>query len=173
MLMLTRRQNQKVLFPHLGITVEVVEVSGKTVRMGIDAPREIKILREELYDQEADSEVEALIGHLDDPIKEQLDSTNLAIHLAQNQLKSGLTEYATGALQNALDCLSSLEDCVRHELQRLENLQKQKPKEVGELVVRESSTSYSTDPLNANALARDEIRLSHRQLKSIASLLVA
>ena len=48
MLVLSRKENQKVLFPNLGITVEVLGVKGSNVRLGIDAPPRIRILRAEL-----------------------------------------------------------------------------------------------------------------------------
>lgn len=50
MLILTRRVHQKVLFPGLGITVEVLGVGRRTIRLGVDAPREIRVLRDELTD---------------------------------------------------------------------------------------------------------------------------
>lgn len=48
MLVLSRHKNQKVNFPGLGITVEILEIKGSKVRVGIDAPIEVRILRDEL-----------------------------------------------------------------------------------------------------------------------------
>ena len=48
MLILSRKETQTVVFPELNITVEISNVQGKTVRLGIEAPRSIKILRGEL-----------------------------------------------------------------------------------------------------------------------------
>ena len=48
MLVLSRRTNETISFPELGITVKIVKVKGKTVSVGIEAPDEIKILRGEL-----------------------------------------------------------------------------------------------------------------------------
>ena len=47
MLVLSRKLQQQI---HLGdhITVTILQVSGNTVRIGIDAPREVKVLRGEL-----------------------------------------------------------------------------------------------------------------------------
>ncbi len=47
MLALSRKPKQAIVFPDLGITVHVVEVSGHTVRLAIDAPRHIRVLRDE------------------------------------------------------------------------------------------------------------------------------
>lgn len=48
MLVLSRRQDDKILFPALGISVHVLRVDGGKVRVGVDAPPEVKILRHEL-----------------------------------------------------------------------------------------------------------------------------
>jgi len=47
MLVLTRKPGEKVVIEG-GITVTVVEVKGNKVRIGIDAPDEVRILRAEL-----------------------------------------------------------------------------------------------------------------------------
>lgn len=48
MLVLSRRLNQKIVFPNSGVTLEVLGVKGNTVRLGITAPPEVQVLREEL-----------------------------------------------------------------------------------------------------------------------------
>lgn len=48
MLILSRREAEKVLFPGLGISVEITRVQGRSVRLGIQAPDEIRIIRGEL-----------------------------------------------------------------------------------------------------------------------------
>ncbi len=48
MLVLSRRLNEKVVFPGLGVTVQVVSVRPGVVRLGIEAPSEVQVLREEL-----------------------------------------------------------------------------------------------------------------------------
>jgi carbon storage regulator CsrA len=40
MLVLTRRENEKIVFPEVGITVELVSISGSRARIGVDAPAE-------------------------------------------------------------------------------------------------------------------------------------
>ena len=50
MLVLSRKVNETVEFPELGITVEVVRVKGNTVRLGIKAPNSVRILRGELVE---------------------------------------------------------------------------------------------------------------------------
>ena len=54
MLVLTRRVNERILIGD-NIIVTVLEAHGDQVRIGIDAPRDIKVFREEvvLRDREA------------------------------------------------------------------------------------------------------------------------
>jgi carbon storage regulator CsrA len=49
MLVLSRRVNEKIVLPSLGVTLVVLEVQGKKVRLGISAPADIKIARQEVW----------------------------------------------------------------------------------------------------------------------------
>ncbi len=63
MLVLSRKLGQKIFIPSIQAVVEVVEIKGNTVRLGISAPREVSIVREELLARmqaEDRSEEEAL-----------------------------------------------------------------------------------------------------------------
>ena len=48
MLMMTRRAGQKIMLGD-DITIEVMEVAGNTVRLGVDAPRSVPVYREEIW----------------------------------------------------------------------------------------------------------------------------
>ena len=48
MLILARRPDEKIVFPSIGVTLHVIRIQGNAVRIGIDAPRSLEILREEL-----------------------------------------------------------------------------------------------------------------------------
>jgi carbon storage regulator CsrA len=50
MLVLTRRPDEAIVFAGLGITVRVLEVRGKSVRLGVEAPPAVRVLRAELLD---------------------------------------------------------------------------------------------------------------------------
>jgi carbon storage regulator len=50
MLTITRRPGEKIMIGD-DVVVEIVEVSGTTVRIGITAPRERTIYREELWER--------------------------------------------------------------------------------------------------------------------------
>jgi carbon storage regulator len=51
MLVLSRRINETIVFPDLSITVRVVRLKGGNVRLGIEAPSEVKVVRGELLDK--------------------------------------------------------------------------------------------------------------------------
>ncbi len=51
MLVLTRRINERIVIGD-DIIVTVLEVHGEHVRLGIDAPRSVKVFREEILDRD-------------------------------------------------------------------------------------------------------------------------
>jgi len=51
MLVLSRRVKQEIVFPHLDITISVLQVRGRIVKVGIIAPPDIKVLRSEMVDR--------------------------------------------------------------------------------------------------------------------------
>ena len=122
MLILSRHEAEKVLFPELGITIEVTRVKGRTVRLGIDAPKDIRVIRAELEDT-ADSKTQRpkktgsnfrckKSWQVPQEMQKCLDAANLAIHLAQNQLRQQLNDQAHEALEHAIECLENLETTV-------------------------------------------------------------
>jgi carbon storage regulator CsrA len=56
MLVLSRGRNDKVVFPTLGISVEILRVAGNKVRLGIEAPHEVPVHRHEISARIAASE---------------------------------------------------------------------------------------------------------------------
>ena len=59
MLVLSRKPGQAILFGD-DIEISIVEVRGDTVRIGISAPRNITILRQELLEEVARTNLEAV-----------------------------------------------------------------------------------------------------------------
>ena len=64
MLVLSRKMSETVVLPDLDVVFKIIEVRGNTVRVGIDAPREIKVLRGEKVAQDA-AEAAAQEGNAD------------------------------------------------------------------------------------------------------------
>ena len=50
MLVLSRKESDRIVFPTLGITVEVLRIQGNTTRIGIDAPADVPVFRHEIAD---------------------------------------------------------------------------------------------------------------------------
>ncbi|GAB5406072.1 MAG: response regulator [Aureliella sp.] len=55
MLVLSRAEAEGIRFRDLGIQVKVLKLSGNRVRLGIDAPRDVAIIRDELCDEIVDT----------------------------------------------------------------------------------------------------------------------
>lgn len=51
MLVLTRRAGEKIVLPHLGITIQITAIKAGQVRIGIDAPADVAIFREEILEK--------------------------------------------------------------------------------------------------------------------------
>jgi carbon storage regulator len=49
MLILTRKLNEKLIIGD-GIVVSIIEVRGDQVKLGIEAPKTVKVFRQEVYD---------------------------------------------------------------------------------------------------------------------------
>jgi two-component system, OmpR family, response regulator len=52
MLVLTRKLNEKIVFPGTNISVQVLKIRPGKVGLGVDAPSEVTILREEIPDRQ-------------------------------------------------------------------------------------------------------------------------
>jgi carbon storage regulator len=49
MLVLSRKFGERIVIPECGLSIAVVAIDGKTVRLGISAPAEVNIYREEVW----------------------------------------------------------------------------------------------------------------------------
>ncbi|MBN2874973.1 MAG: carbon storage regulator CsrA [Spirochaetales bacterium] len=49
MLILSRKLNEKVVIGD-GVVVSIIEIRGDQVKLGIDAPKTVKVYRQEVYD---------------------------------------------------------------------------------------------------------------------------
>jgi carbon storage regulator CsrA len=115
MLVLTRRPLQKILFPGINTTVQVVAVRSGAVRLGIEAPPEIIVLREELSararTQEpgagprpagADGPTLRPLNHL---LRNWLDVAAIGLALLHRQTRAGLTETTVDPLDQEIGAL--------------------------------------------------------------------
>ncbi len=112
MLVISRKPSQTIEFPNLGISVDILQVNGKTVRVGIDAPRQISVLRGEIADLESKSDAgvdkspESRKQNHD--LRNRLHTAKFALYMLQRQLDAGHTEKAEKTLERAMNALDSL-----------------------------------------------------------------
>ena len=112
MLVLSRGQSEKIVFPNLDITVEILRIAGNKVRVGINAPKEVRVLRHEIADKQFGKDESAPTSQSRHAFRNRLNTANLALHLMQRQLEAGLTEQAETTLQHALRELDTLNETV-------------------------------------------------------------
>lgn len=82
MLVLSRKANEKILIGD-NIEITVVAVSGDNVRIGIKAPKDVKILRSEVYEEIQKQNLEAASV----AIKNEDVSENLQLMLKSKLIK--------------------------------------------------------------------------------------
>ncbi len=115
MLVLSRKPEQTIQFPNLGITIDILQVNGKTVKVGVDAPREIAVLRGEI------ANAETKLASTDDSrssqsreerheLRNRLHTAKFSLHMLQRQLDAGNIEKAEATLKRAVNALGSLDE---------------------------------------------------------------
>src|SRR5689334_19830960 len=89
MLVLSTRLNEKVLLPDFATSIEVVAIQSGTVRLGISAPEEVRVLREGQPDRLAEWGPEPLpedqpptLDNLNRLIDKRLEITRVGINQA-------------------------------------------------------------------------------------------
>lgn len=118
MLVLSRRLNEKILLPSLGITFEVVAIRPGVVRLGIEAPPEVAVLREEVARRDAEWQEEPPVARpaptgvaapdLQQVAQNRLRIAGQGLALLRQQLEDGLTADAATTLDNLEEDLKLL-----------------------------------------------------------------
>jgi carbon storage regulator CsrA len=113
MLVLSRKKNQQILFPNLGIEVVIQRIAGNSVSLGINAPKSVQILRGELADDAAlnlDGETPLQVDpELLHALRNQLNNAQLTIALAQKQLRLGKDADAEATLNEMICRLTEID----------------------------------------------------------------
>ena len=110
MLVLSRKQDESIKLPGLGITIEVLKVYGQKVRLGVDAPVEIKVLRGELDNGSEPLELSRRViieGENQHTVRNKLNSLRLAIAIAEKHLERNCPTRAANVLDRTIRELES------------------------------------------------------------------
>ena len=101
MLVLSRKTDQKVVLPGLDVTIQVLHCKATGVTLGIEAPPQIRILREELqsenpetFDSEGFRElvnqrVQSLPEQIRHDWRNRLNTLTIALHMLSDQIDAG------------------------------------------------------------------------------------
>lgn len=114
MLVITRKSTDRISFPQLGITIHFVRVQGNAAKIGIDAPRDIVIVRDEVEDDgsliadKLRDQWRRLPKEVRHEIRNELHAISVGLHLYKQQNIAGLTADADETfveIQNAIQRL--------------------------------------------------------------------
>lgn len=113
MLILSRSQNQSIVFPNCGITIHLLQFNSQRVKIGIDAPRDIEVYRGELLDSgECHPSTGKRLGisqrELHD-LKNRLNAVSLGLNLYQSCQRRGLVGEAEKILSRLIDDLAEID----------------------------------------------------------------
>lgn len=119
MLVLSRGPEDKIVFPNLDITVEILRVSGNRVRVGVDAPHHVRVLRHELTESFSTELQQADQSHtgqtLSHAFRNQLNTAHVALGLAEKQLNAGMDVKALATLRRAMAMFDKLDADAKDE----------------------------------------------------------
>jgi len=73
MLILTRKSDESIIIGN-NIKIKVLKVQGNQVHIGIDAPKDFSIYREEIFEQIRAENANAVQSHIQPAMLEQLES---------------------------------------------------------------------------------------------------
>lgn len=108
MLVLSRRADEKIVFPAIGVTVHLLRIKGNVVRIGIDAPPELVVLRQELEKSGVRPQPAATRSGTHE-ICNRLSKISLGLHLFQKQREARMLAAADETLAKVLSGLEALD----------------------------------------------------------------
>ena len=106
MLVLSRRLNERILIPEIGAAVEILDIKRSAVRLGINAPSEVAVVRErpDTRPGQSDRPRPAICARMSRThpsnriIRRRLKQASIQLGLARLQLSVGLTSQVDLAL---------------------------------------------------------------------------
>jgi CheY-like chemotaxis protein/sRNA-binding carbon storage regulator CsrA len=116
MLVLSRRPGQKVIFPSLGVTIEVLRAGGAVTKLGVEAPDDVPIMRDEVLARQtaaanpASGSTHSSEGRERRHVwRNKLNSLMLKLQLLQRQLEVGQSDAPEERLAEVISELTDME----------------------------------------------------------------
>lgn len=111
MLVLSRRVNERIIFPTLGISIQVIRLASNRASLGIKAPPEIQVIRQELRGDAAPSPrqtelADAIESQVRRKIQHQINALARSLQSVQDELENGDIDHAVdqlGQIRSAVD----------------------------------------------------------------------
>jgi carbon storage regulator len=119
MLVLARRLNERILIPCIRAAVRVVSIHNGQVRLGVEAPPEVAVFREEIYSGRppaaaaAASDGAAHPARPHHPLRARLNDVGLGLARLCRRLRGQLPPDALAALKKVRDEFDALAEKVR------------------------------------------------------------
>lgn len=125
MLVLSRKEQEAIVFPKLGIRVEVTRVRGKAVSLGIVAPDQVRVLRGEIepWDTPCDPAALANASNHAEPsetarrreheLRNRINTLTIALHLIRKKADKNRGAVDEDLLAGAIDELSLIEEALQ------------------------------------------------------------
>jgi sRNA-binding carbon storage regulator CsrA len=117
MIVLTGRLHDKISFPDFDTVIEVVALQPGTVRLGVDAPEKVRVLRDGL--PERTSEKQTTLNQLNRLVDKRLEITRQGIEELRQHMELGRTEDAEAVLDKIDEELRLLRRRIRREVESL------------------------------------------------------
>lgn len=136
MLVLSRGPNDRIVFPSLGISVEVLKINGSRAALGIDAPKDIRVIRHELLDEEENSyrKTETNGKNPVHEVRNQVNRATLKLQLAARFFASGQTDKGLASMSEGMTELGAIDQGVEQDL-----------KPAGEMTLAEAKSTFTID----------------------------
>ena len=112
MLVLSRRANDTIVLPELNVSIEILQVKGKNVRVGVDAPVEIRVLRGEL-DPSEDTPPQKVVssfsleGDNEHDVRNKLNSLTISLALSKKLVERSEVNLAATKLNETIEKLQA------------------------------------------------------------------
>ncbi|MGH7171025.1 MAG: carbon storage regulator [Gemmataceae bacterium] len=110
MLVLARQLNERIIMPTVPAVIEVVAIKPNGVRLGIDAPPEVTVLREEVLRRDGSSPSDPLVlsesaaktrlNRIKHIVRNRLQAVALGLDLIRQQMDDSGSSQLQGMLQH-------------------------------------------------------------------------